>query len=309
MCYSARIESNSGSYGREHGARVIYRAYHYLFAARKQGQAIKVPLAVEAGFLTGQSEIEQECAAMIREHRAAEVMRLEQDMFAQRRRLADAERKLASKITKAASESKRIAGDKVEQYKGRLEALQRTEPKGRDARIFPGSYAHVLIVEDGERVLRPMRFGCRPAGKPAINDKRYPGTYNSRRTSLNDYWRGQFGQTHGLALWWRFYEHVQPSGEDIVLEFTPGTGELMTIACLYSKWTPPAGSTEPELWSFSAITDEPPPEVAAAGHDRCIIPLKPEHVDAWLNPRGDLDAMQAIFDDKQRFFFEHRLAA
>lgn len=309
MCYSSRIEGNYRSYGREHGARVIYRAYHDLFAARKQGQAIKVPLAVEAGFLTGQSDIEQECAAMIREHRAAEVMRLEQDMFAQRRRLAEAERKLAVKVTKAASESRRIAGDKVEQYKGRLEALQRTEPKGGDARIFPGSYAHVVIVEDGERVLRPMRFGCRPAGKPAINDKRYPGTYNSRRTSLNDYWRGQFGHTHGLALWWRFYEHVQPNGEDIVLEFTPGTGELMTIACLYSKWTPPAGSTEPELWSFSAITDEPPPEVAAAGHDRCIIPLKPEHVDAWLNPRGDLEAMQAIFDDKQRLFFEHRLAA
>jgi putative SOS response-associated peptidase YedK len=49
--------------------------------------------------------------------------------------------------------------------------------------------------------------------------------------------------------------------------------------------------------------------VAAAGHDRTIINIKPEHVDAWLNPRGDVAAMQAIFDDKRHPFYEHRLAA
>ena len=45
------------------------------------------------------------------------------------------------------------------------------------------------------------------------------------------------------------------------------------------------GAWEPELLSFAAITDEPPAEVAAAGHDRCVIPIKPEQLDAWLNPR------------------------
>ena len=39
-----------------------------------------------------------------------------------------------------------------------------------------------------------------------------------------------------------------------------------------------------QLLSFAAITDEPEHEVAAAGHDRTIINIKPEHVDAWLNP-------------------------
>ena len=36
---------------------------------------------------------------------------------------------------------------------------------------------------------------------------------------------------------------------------------------------------EPDLLSFAAITDEPPPEVAAAGHDRCIIPLPESALD------------------------------
>ena len=53
----------------------------------------------------------------------------------------------------------------------------------------------------------------------------------------------------------------------------------------------------------------PAPEVAAAGHDRTIINIKPEHVDAGLNPRSDLAAMQAIFDDKRHPFYEHRMAA
>jgi hypothetical protein len=30
----------------------------------------------------------------------------------------------------------------------------------------------------------------------------------------------------------------------------------------------------------------PPADVAAAGHDRCIINIKPEHVEAWLTPEG-----------------------
>ncbi|MDX5515832.1 hypothetical protein [Stenotrophomonas sp. RG-453] len=52
------------------------------------------------------------------------------------------------------------------------------------------------------------------------------------------------------------------------------------------------------------------PEVPAAGHDRTIINIKPEHVDAWLNPNpADLDALYAIFDDKRHPFYEHRLAA
>ena len=55
--------------------------------------------------------------------------------------------------------------------------------------------------------------------------------------------------------------------------------------------------------------DDPEPEVAAAGHDRTIINIKPEHLDAWLNPTSDLEAIYRIFDDKRHPFYEHRLAA
>jgi hypothetical protein len=76
-----------------------------------------------------------------------------------------------------------------------------------------------------------------------------------------------------------FYENVTgPEGKNQILEFTPKTGEPMLIACLWSPWS---GEGQ-ELLSFAAITDDPEPEVAAAGHDRTIINIKPENVDAWL---------------------------
>jgi putative SOS response-associated peptidase YedK len=81
----------------------------------------------------------------------------------------------------------------------------------------------------------------------------------------------------------------------------------MLVACLWSRWTAPG---EPDLLSFAAITDEPPQEVAAAGHDRCIVPIKPENVEAWLHPdASNRDALHAILDNKERPYYEHRLAA
>lgn len=57
-------------------------------------------------------------------------------------------------------------------------------------------------------------------------------------------------------------------GEEVqnqALRFDPADGEPMLVACLYSHWRAPG---QPDLLSFAAITDVPPPEVAAAGHDR-----------------------------------------
>jgi hypothetical protein len=40
------------------------------------------------------------------------------------------------------------------------------------------------------------------------------------------------------------------------------------------------------------------------------VPIKPEHIDAWLNPNAaDLRAQHAILDDRDRPYYDHRLAA
>jgi hypothetical protein len=41
-----------------------------------------------------------------------------------------------------------------------------------------------------------------------------------------------------------------------------------------------------------------------------IINLKPEHLDAWLKPKGrSLDELQAILSDRQTPYYEHEVMA
>ena len=319
MCYSAQIKADFKRFVRAFGARLDLQEFIRLYWEREQGRAIKIPKAIDALFAQPQSEDEQRIKAMIDRFNQMQGAKLEEELFAQRKRLADAERALQAKATKASAESKRIATGKVDAILRRLDDLRRTEPKERDGRIFPGHYAPVLVMEDGERVIKPMRYQCRPAGKPAFYDRKYPGTYNARRDNLGGFWKELFGYSHGVLVINAFYENVAASrlegrtlgdgekGPNIVLEFKPNPPIDMLVACLWSRWE---GKDEPSLLSFAAITDEPPPEIAAAGHDRCVIPIQPAQVDSWLNPdAGELDTQYAILDSRERPYYEHRLAA
>lgn len=302
MCYSARIWADYRKYARAFGAEISIAEFARLFAERAEGAKVKLPRALDMAFA---GDPREGIGTAIQRWESDQVSALTQQMFKQRKRLADAERALSTKPTKKAAEDQRIAGDKVEAALRRLELLKRTEAEPGDARIFPGMYAPVMVNEGGKRVLRPMRYQCRPAGKPAFYDRKYPGTYNARRDNLEGFWKDVFGARHGIMVADVFYENVAGAdGKNQVLAFTPKTGEPMLIACLWSHWS---GDGE-ELLSFAAITDEPEPEVAAAGHDRTIINIKPEHIDAWL-AGGDVAAMYRIFDDKRHPFYEHRLAA
>ncbi|MEX3957611.1 SOS response-associated peptidase family protein [Trinickia sp. EG282A] len=320
MCYSAQIKADYRKFLRTFGARIDLREFVQLYWEREQGRAISIPKAIDAMFDEPQTNEEQRIKEMIARFDKAQAAKLEQEIFKQRARLADAERSLQAKATKAATESKRIATNKIEAALQRLDDLRRTELNGeRDARIFPGHYAPVVVLEGGERVVKPMRYQCRLAGKPAFYDTKYPGTYIARRDNLEGFWKTLFGYSHGLLVATAFYEHVSKArlerrelkagerDENVILEFKPNSGEDMLLACLWSRWE---GKDEPSLLSFAAITDEPPPEIAAVGHTRCIIPIKPNNVDAWLRPdAADLAQFYAVLDDRERPYYEHLLAA
>ncbi|UQA21493.1 SOS response-associated peptidase family protein [Stenotrophomonas sp. NY11291] len=310
MCYSAQITAAYQKLVRMTGATLSLQEFAALYAHDPGKKRPKTPKAMDDAFRGGASPAELAVWAEVEQWNRAEAAVLEQELFANRKRLADAERALQVKETKKAREDVRIAGNKIDRALAKLADLKRTDPKDRDSRIFPGVYAPVIVSEGGKLVIRPMRYQCRLAGKPANYDQRYPGTYNARRDSLENFWAPAFGHTHGLLVVDTFYENVEgPDGKNQVVQFTPRTGEPMLVACLWSHWADPAGK-EPDLLSFAAITDDPEPEVAAAGHDRTIINIKPEHVDAWLNPDpADLSALYRIFDDKRHPFYEHRLAA
>lgn len=115
-----------------------------------------------------------------------------------------------------------------------------------------------------------------------------------------------------------FYESVdyyknqnvprKPGDPDRYMEvvFTPDTEEELAIACIYAHWRNPDPNGA-DLWSFAFVTTEPPPEVDAAGHNRCIMPIKHERIDEWLQPEpGNLQKFYGILDDRMRPYYNNK---
>lgn len=309
MCYSAQVKQHLKELERRFGAHVDLDQVEMVLRARlEDNPGIRIPRAFEANFATPTSSAEERIKALIDKHRALATEGWQMEMFAQKKRLADAQRKLAAKETKAARNDERIATKKIEQYRDRLVDLERTDLRPGDARIFPKHYAPIVIEEAGARKIVLARYLCRGADKPAEFDEKFPGLYNARRDNLERFWRGEFGQTHAVCVIDAFFENVDRDGHNAVLKFAPQPGGDMTVACLYARWVPRGGG--PELLSFAAITDDPPAEIAAAGHDRCVINLKPDNVAAWLAPQGrPVDELQRILGDVERPYYEHQVLA
>jgi putative SOS response-associated peptidase YedK len=318
MCYSAQVVADYKKLSRQYRARIDFDDFVDLYAYPGSGARPKTPRAMDRAFDPSDGARAADIAEAVEQWDQHETSLLEKLIFEQRKRLADAERVLQTKETKKALNDRRVATNKISQALRKLTKFQTGQLKVVDSRIFPGVFAPVIVHAEGQRVIRPMRYQCRLAGKPASYDARYPGTYNARRSSLEGYWNRTFGYNHAVLVVKTFYEHVAKHAlegrelatgeteESVTLEFCPEPEQEMIVACLWSEWNGPGG----RLLSFAAITDEPPPEVAAAGHDRCIIQLKSENVDAWLNPNpADLAASYALLDDRPRPFYEHRLAA
>jgi putative SOS response-associated peptidase YedK len=308
MCYSAQVQNAYDAYSDKFGAGIDIETFANLYGMKLHDTRIKTPRGLDAAFTTDTRVEMHQIRDAIQLQKTQQISKLGQEIVEQRERLAKAELTLQTKITKKATDDKRIATNKIERALEKLADLQRADSKGGDSRMFPGYYVPVLVIENGKKIVRPMRYQCRIAGSPENFDTRFPGTYNARLDNLDGFWRNQFGYTHGVAIVTAFYEYVAgANGEKVVLEFKPHTGKDMYVACLWSHWTAPG---KDDLYSFAFITDEPPPEVLAAGHDRCIIPLKFDNIDAWLDPdSNDLDSLYDILDDRERPYYEHRQAS
>ncbi len=308
MCYSALVKKKMREYEREFGVRPNFRQFELAFGFHPYEGRLQIPRAFEDWFSEPATDEERRIWDLIVQYRAKQESALQQEMFAQLQRVNDAQRALQTKVTKKAENDVRVGTKKAEQAKAKIADLKRTEPKTQDARIFPFSYAPIIIEENGERQIVLARYHCRGVGKPASIDKERDGLYNARRDNIEAYWRNEFGKTHAICLFDSFFEHVEQNGKNAIIQFKPQSDAGMIVACVYAKWTDPKG-IEPDLLSFAAITDEPPEEIRSAGHDRCPINLKRQNVDAWLTPQGrSVAELQNILGDVERPYYEHRAA-
>lgn len=274
---------------------------------------------LQRNFVNPETDVQKRTAGYIAQYLKEKRAEWESEVFAQKRRIAAAEESLAKKETKKAREDIRIGTAKSQALLERLIDLRRAEPNNEDARIFPMMYAPVLVRENEGTIIRPMRYACRLAGKPADYDKRFPGTYNARRDSLDDYWSKVYGHHHAVMIISGFYENVplhlyehrelapDEKLKNLVLQFDPQPSSDMLVACISDRWTKP---NESDLYSFAAITDEPLPEIAATGHQRTIITIQERYLSEWLSPRQlSEDRLQHILSDKELPYYVHQIAA
>jgi putative SOS response-associated peptidase YedK len=306
------------SLGIEFQARIQLDLFEEIFRRRLVDSGVRIPRGLEDQFLEPTNEVEERIRQAILQYRQGLAQQYEAELSKQRERLAEAERKLQARATKAAAESKRIATSKIGWIQGKLDDLIRTTTEPRDARIFPLWYAPVVVSVEGERRIYPLRYHCRGATKPESYDTRYPGLYNARRDNLTGYWREQFGERHGVMVIDAFFENVarhtyehrslqsQERESNVVIQFQPESATPLPVACLWDEWHGDDGSV---LRSFAAITDEPPPEVAETGHDRCPIVLSKPNIDAWLEPeRRNDEELFRLLSERATGTFKHKLA-
>lgn len=319
MCYSAQVRQNIHELARRYGANIAYDMFAQLFRRRLEGEEIKATRALEDNFAEPKSELERQIKADIDAHRAKRVSAWETELFKQRKRVVDAERSLETKETRKAREDVRIGNKKIQTCLERLADARRSEPKADDSRIFPMVYAPVIAQLDGRLQIVPMRYGCRLAGKPADYDMRYPGTYNARRDSLDGFWRDVIRRNRAVLVISGFFENVSTHlferrelkpGEketNTVLEFRPQPPTDMLVACVWDHWHQ---GGEPDLWSFAALTDEPPVEIAETGHQRCVIALEQANLREWLAATEvSRDRLDAILSQREPLYYKHQIAA
>lgn len=168
-------------------------------------------------------------------------------------------------------------------------------------------FAPVIIEEDDQRKIVPMRYRILPSTGVEIPSQY--NVFNARRDSLQSVrtWKPLFGHKHAIFPFERFFEWVGRDGRKVEISFTPEGYDAMWATCLYEE------CMHQELGlirSFAMVTDEPPPEVREAGHDRCPVFIEQDLIGRWLEPAGQaLEQLDSLLDHKQRTFYAHALAA
>lgn len=90
----------------------------------------------------------------------------------------------------------------------------------------------------------------------------------------------------------------------IIIQFNPDDGSDLIVPVIFSS----SGQQYRFANGFAIVTDEPPSEIRAAGHDRCPIILQPDALSVWLHPEHrTTKELDAVLAQRQRTTFKHQL--
>lgn len=180
---------------------------------------------------------------------------------------------------------------------------------GEDNRIYPGYFTWVMVMENGQRVFKKMRFRVRPKGSKEEIPSKF-NVFNARIDSLElrQTWQPLFTKQHGLFPFRKFFEWVEFDGKTRLICFSPQDKEIMWAPCLWDYWENPQKTMG--FYSFALITDEPPKEVSEMGHDRCPIFLKENLIDVWMDCQGKSKSeLYSVLRNKELVYYRNEWAA
>lgn len=155
---------------------------------------------------------------------------------------------------------------------------------GDDGKVFSNYFTNVIVEENDQRIIKPMRYRVRPNSSKEEVPAKY-NVFNARIDSLEirNTWSTLFMKNHGIVPLTGFYEWVPgENGKPRLINFFPEGREIMWAPCLWDEWISKDGRIH--FKSFAIITDGPPVEIEQMGHDRCPIFLCNEQINSWLNP-------------------------
>jgi putative SOS response-associated peptidase YedK len=180
----------------------------------------------------------------------------------------------------------------------------------RNNRIYPGYFANVMVSEKGKRVFKPMRYRVRPSGSGMEIPSKY-NVFNARLDALEkrQTWKNIFMKNHGIFPFIRFYEWVKnEQGKKVLITFNPENRNIMWAPVIFDTWI--SNDKKVTFDSFALLTNDPPPEIAEQGHDRCPIFLREDLINTWMRPEESSKTdIYKLLNSVEQVNYGHFLAA
>jgi putative SOS response-associated peptidase YedK len=308
MCYSAMIEADLRTLERRFGAQVDWDNFEEAFDIRSTYPGAMIPSGIDS-YLIQSAETPQQkrLAKMAKAHYQEEIDKFSKKLKKFEQDVKDLEIKIKNgSKAKGLEEKLEKRRETVEWHKEKISYYEKIEEQGAP-RVFPNFYAPVIIKEKNQHLIRLMRYHLCPKNGKELTPFQY-NLFNARKDRLLDSrtWKPIFGKQHAIFPFYRFYESVEgEKGEAKIIYFEPDNKELMWSAAIFEK----SQKEEKTLWSFAAITDEPPPEVAATGHDRCPVFIAEDHFQQWLSPeKTSATELLLLLDSRVPTVYKHQAA-
>ena len=157
--------------------------------------------------------------------------------------------------------------------------------------IAPTQLVAVVRQDDGQRVMRPLRWGLIPSW--ARDEKIGNSLINARSETVAEKpaFRAAFKKRRCLIPTTGFYEWVATAGKKKQpLHIRLIDGQPFALAGLWERWTDAEGAVVESCTILTTTANH----LMRPFHDRMPVILAPADYETWLDPQTPVEALQAL---------------